>query len=187
MLTVGILNSEKYDTEGWLSELLIRRERILRLKRYTLLYASFSGLLRSYFDEAFRCIETLHSLDREHFPLKSPDDSIYDNLLLLLVGIQHHYSGFFDIALDYYSKIPPTAGDTYIVSLLNKCIILRLGTEQDHTKAMKWLDEIERRIYIASNLSPQLRTAWNLVKGITCTEVLRSKFPILPENVTNGV
>src|SRR5208282_603123 len=105
MLTTGILNGEKYDTEGWLSELLIRRERILRLKRYTLLYASFSGLLRSYFEEAFRCIEMLQSLDREHFAPTSPDDPIYDNLLLLLVGIQHHYSGFFDIALDYYSKI----------------------------------------------------------------------------------
>lgn len=177
MLTIGILNGEKYDTDGWLSELLLQRERILRLKRYTLLYASFSGLLRSYFDEAFRCIEMLQSLDKGHFPPTSPNDPIYDNLLFLLLGIQHHYSGLFDIALDYYSKIPPTAGDTYIVSLLNKCIILRLGTPQDHAMAMKWLDEIERRLYIAPNHSPQLRTAWNLVKGITCTEVLRSKFP----------
>lgn len=186
-MTIGILSGENYDTEGWLSEILIRRERILRLKRYTLLYASFSGLLRSHFDEAFRCIEMLHSLDREHFPPTSSGDPIYDNLLLLLVAIQHHYAGFFDIALDYYSKIPPAAGDTYIVALLNKCIILRLGTPQDHTKAMKWLDEIERRIYIASNPSPQLRTAWDLVKGITCTEVLRSQFPTLPGNVTDSV
>lgn len=175
MTDIGILHGEKYETEGWLSEILFQRERILRLKRYTLLYASFSGLLRSNLEDAFRCIDMLHSHDREHFPPTSPDDPVYDNLLLLLVAIQHHYAGYLEMALEFYSQIPPIAGDTYILSVLNKCIILRMGTPQERAQAMKYLDEIERRIFAGYYSNPQLRTAWNLVKGITSTEVLRSK------------
>jgi hypothetical protein len=155
-----------------------RRDRLLRLKRYTLLYASFTGLLRSNFDDAFRRIDMLHCLNRDHFPPTSPDDPIFDNLLHLLVAIQNHYAGRLDAAKECYSFIPPTAGDTYILALLNKSIILRLGTQQDYSLAMKSLDEVERRLAISGeSCSPQLRNAWCLVKGITSTEVIRSKLP----------
>ena len=153
-----------------------RRQRILRLKRYTLLYASFSGLLRSNLDDAFRCIEMLDALDNEYFIPTSQEDNVYDNLLHLLRGIQFHYTGRLVEALKAYSLILSNAGDTYILSLLNKSIILRLGTSQDHATAMKYLDEIEKRVFVGG--SPQLRTAWNLVKGISSTEILRSKLPL---------
>lgn len=157
---------------------MFRRDRLLRLKRYTLLYASFTGLLRSNIEDALRCIDMLHCLNRDHFPPTSPDDPIFDNLLHLLVAIQNHYTGHLGAAMEYYSFIPSTAGDTYILALLNKSIILRLGTHQDYSMAIKLLDEVERRLAIGGQTSfPQLRNAWCLVKGITSTEVIRSKLP----------
>ena len=118
----------------------------------------------------------LHCLNKDRLPPTTPDDPILDNLSNLLVAFQNHYTGHLGAAMEYYSLIPSSVGDIYILALLNKSIILRLGTQQDYSTAMKLLDEVERRLVIGGQASsPQLRNAWCLVKGISSSEVLRSK------------
>jgi Cohesin loading factor len=175
LLTIAILNNETYDTDAWLSEAISRRNRLLRLKRYSLLYVSFVGLLRSQMDDTFRCINLLHKLNNDYFPPNQPEDMEFIHLLHLLVGIQNHFTGHLDGAMEYYSRIPPQAGDTYLLALLNKSIILILGPPQHQTIAMKLLDEVERRLIIGGQMSSHLTTAWSFLRGITSTELLRSK------------
>ena len=170
------LKGDKYDDNTWLSTTLAQRHRLYQLQRYILLYASFAGLLRVNLTDTFGIIDMLHTMNKDHFPPNLPDDMVFHHLLNLLVGIQNHYTGHLDAAIHYYSLIPPQAGDTYILALLNKSIILRVGTEKEKTIAAKLLDEIERRIVLGSTSAPQLKAAWCLVRGISSTEVLRSKF-----------
>src|SRR5579859_6798424 len=99
-------------------------------------------------------------------------------LLHLLVATQNHYTGRLDEAMHYYSAIPTTAGDTYTLSLLNKCIILRAGTAEQRVLATKLLDEAELRLMESGQTTSQLRNALLLLRGISGTELL--KFRYLP-------
>jgi hypothetical protein len=125
-------------------------------------------------------INNLHQLDKTHF--SKSDDIPFTHLLHLLVAIQNHYTGHLDVALQYYSLIPAQAGDTYLLSLLNRSLILQGGTPTDRTTSQKLLDEVERRLLVMGNQhSGQLRTAWMFIRGATTHELLRSKYhPPLP-------
>ena len=161
--------------------MIARRARLFRLKRYSLLYAAFAALLRSQWDTALRVTAQLNDFNKTYFPQSTTtdDDTTFTYLSHLLIAIQNHYTGHLDVALQYYSAIPVQAGETYLLALLNKSMILRGGSQQDHSMAIKYLEEVERRIY-APNASqqqqyPQIRDALHLVRGITSNEVLRSK------------
>jgi len=173
-----VIISETYDTNSWLSEASLRLNRLNRLKRYCLLYASFTALLRSKFRTAINYIDVLHTLNRDYFPPPSSDDAVFTHLLHLLVGIQNHWAGHFDAAMQFYLQIPPEAGETYLLSLLNRAVILRGSHEpQEVAQATKLLDEMERRIAARGGTSPQLLSAFLLLRGITASEVLKSKYP----------
>jgi hypothetical protein len=173
----GILKDEQYDTEGWLSEIIAKQTRLLRLKRYLLLYASFTGLLRSNYPSVLQTIDSLHAFNNTYFPPPpSPDDAIFQNLYTLLVGMQNHMAGFLREALQDYEGITPAAGDTYLLACLGKVVILRGGSPEEQGMAGKILDEVEGRM-MRSSPAPQIRSSWFLLKGIASTEVLRSKYP----------
>ena len=152
------------------------------MKRYSLLYASFAALLRSGWEDASQSIAMLQQLNNAHFPSSVSDDTTFTHLYHLLLGVQKHYTARLDAALEYYALIPPQAGETYLLALLNQCIILRLGTPEDHKKAIMFRDEVERRLITGTQISPQIRVAWFLVRGITTTEVLPSQFEF-PRNI----
>ena len=121
-------------------------------------------------------INDLHQLHKDHF--SASDDVPFNHLLHLLVAIQNHYMGNLDVALQYYSLIPPVAGDTYLLSLLNRSTILHSGSPTDRATAQKLLDEVDRRLTVmGTQHSGQLRTAWMFIRGATATELLRSKSP----------
>jgi hypothetical protein len=170
------LTEVQYDTEGWLSEIIAKQTRLLRLKRYILLYGSFTGLLRSN-PQSFTTIEALHAFNLEYFPPPpSPDDTIFQHLYTLLIAMQNHLTGFLDEALGYYAEIPVQAGDTYLLACLSRAVILRGGGQtQDQAMAGKLLDEVERRM-VKYPPGPQMWTAWRLVKGLSSTEVLRPRY-----------
>jgi len=179
----SLLTEAQYDTEGWLSEIIAKKTRLLRLKRYILLYASFTGLLRSNFQQVFTTIEALHAFNHEYFPPPpSPDDTTFQHLYTLLIAMQNHLTGFLAVASSYYESIPVEAGETYLLACLNRAVILRGGTVRDQALAGKILDEVENRMEMVSP-APQIRTAWNLIKGINSTEVLGSKY-VLPPGVS---
>src|SRR5579859_4179747 len=178
---LAILHGETYDTESWLSEVITRRDRLRRLKRYSLLYASFAALLRSRWEVALNAITQLTDFNQTYFAKSTSDDSAFSYLYQLLLGIQNHYTGHLDVALQYYSNIPVQAGETYLLALLNKSLILRGGSQQDQAAAIKLVDEVERRLVATQHQYPQIRNAWCLVRGITSNEVLLSKFPIIEE------
>jgi Cohesin loading factor len=152
------------------------------MKRYSLLYASFAALLRSGWEDASQSIAMLQQLNNTHFPSPVSDDATFTHLYHLLLGVQKHYTARLDAALEYYGRIPPQAGETYLLALLNQSIILRLGTPQDQKKAIMFRDEVERRLVTGNQTSPQIRVAWFLVRGITTAEVLPSQF-VSPRNI----
>jgi len=170
-----------YDSEGWLCETTGRRELLLRLKRYALLYGCFAALLRSNIQDARTSINTLKIT--QVAITSSPPDPTFAHLVRLLDGTYHQVCGKLDQALESYSKIPVEAGDIYILSLLNSTLILRQGTPAQQSRAKRFIDEIERRISQRQH-SPQLEAAYNLIKGVTITELLTSKSPSHPTFVT---
>src|SRR5277367_217473 len=170
-LMVGMMCSEMYDSDGWLCEMTGRRDLLLRLKRYALLYGCFAALLRSNIQDARTGINTLKTTETN-----SPPDPIFSYLVRLLDGTYHQFCGKLDQALESYSKIPPEAGDIYILSLLNSTLILRQGTPAQQSRAKRFVDEIERRI-LQRQPSPQLEAAYHLIRGVTNTELLTSKSP----------
>lgn len=174
----AILHKETYDTESWLSEVVTRRDRLCRLKRYSLLYASFAALLRSQWEVAIKATTQLTDFNKAYFAKSTSHDTAFTYLYHLLLAIQNHYTGHLDVALQYYSGIPVQAGEIYLLALLNKSLILRGGSQQDQTTAMKLIDEVERRLVASQHQYPQIRNAWCLVRGITSHEVLLSKFPL---------
>ena len=181
-LTVAILGKETYDTKSWLSEVTTRRDRLLRLKRYSLLYSAFAALLRSQWDVVLRVTSQLHDCNEKYFSnTTTADDTAFMYLYKLLIAIRNHYTGQLGVALQLYSDIPVQAGETYLLALLNKSLILRGGSQQDQSKAIKCLDEVERRLFASQHPYPQLRDALYLLRGITSNEVLRSKFPPIPK------
>lgn len=121
----------------------------------------------------------LQQLNNTHLTSSLSDDSTFMHLYHLLLGVQKHFTARLDAALEYYAMIPPQAGETYLLALLNQSIILRLGTPQDHDKAIRFLEEVELRLITGKQSSPQIRAAWYLIRGITTTEVLRSQFVFL--------
>jgi hypothetical protein len=183
---LDMLSNENYDSNGWLSDVVLRRTRLLRLKRYCLLYGSFAALLQSRFDDAFPWIETLHALNH-HFDSILPQDMTFTYLFGLLIAIQNHYMGRFDVAIKMYSQIPPQAGDIHLLALLNKCAILRAGTSQEVHISLKLLEDLERRILSNQSSSPQLKAAYSFVRGVTHTEILRSKYiPYISTDIVNS-
>ena len=170
-LIIGMMSGEMYDSEGWLCETMGRRELLLRLKRYALLYGCFAALLRSNIQDARTGINTLKTTQTN-----SPPDPTFSYLVHLLDGTYHQFCGKLDQALDSYSKIPPEARDIYILSLLNSTLILRQGTPAQQSRAKRFVDEIERRI-LQRQPSPQLEAAYHLIRGVTNTELLTSKSP----------
>ena len=174
VLMVGMMCSEMYDSDGWLCEMTGRRDLLLRLKRYALLYGCFAALLRSNIQDATTWINTLKTIQISTTP--SPPDPTFSYLLRLLEGTFHQFSGKVDQALESYSKIPYEAGDIYILSLLNSTLILRQGTPAQQSRAKRFIEEIERQISQRQS-SPQLETAYHLVKGVTTTELLTSQSP----------
>lgn len=83
-------------------------------------------------------------------------------------------AGFLREALRDYEGISPAAGDTYLLACLNRVVILRGGSVEEQALAGRILDEVEVRM-MRSSPAPQIRTSWFLLKGISSTEVLRSK------------
>ena len=168
------MNSAMYDFEGWMGETMGRRESLLKLKRYALLYRSFAALLRSNIEDASVGIDTLKASP------SSPYDSTFLHLLHLLEGSFHQFRGQLDQAIQSYRQIPPEANDIHILSLLNTILLLRTDpSPHQQSRAKRFLDEVERRFSIHTP-SPQLTAAYNLVKGITTTEILLSQFiPLL--------
>jgi hypothetical protein len=175
-MPLDFLGCDKYDMESFLSVAITRQNLYLRMKRYSLLYAAFAALLRSGWEDASQSIANLQQLNNTHFPPTVSEDTTFTHLYHLLLAVQRHYTARLDAAVEYYRLIPPQAGETYFLALLNQSIILRLGTPEEHKQAIKFLDEVERRLVTGGQSSPQIRAAWFLVRGITSTEVLRSQF-----------
>jgi hypothetical protein len=170
--------------ESFLSEAITREKLYLKMKRYSLLYAAFAALIRSGWEDASQSITNLKQLNNTYFPPTVSEDTTFTHLYHLLLGVQRHYTARLDVALEYYRLIPPQAGETYLLALLNQSIILRMGTPEEHKQAIKFLDEVERRLVTGGQSSPQIRAAWFLVRGITSTEVLRSQ-SISPKVIAN--
>lgn len=173
----GMLEAEKVESGMWLADAIAQQERLLRLKRYTLLYLSFANLLRSMWDDANTSISLLQSMP------SSNEDIIFTQLLNLLLGAQAQYHGNLQKARDYYSLIPPSTSEIYIISLMNLALLYYNPSNPSNlTTSNKFLDEVERRIFMAAastndlnTVFPQLRAAFNLIKGLTTPEIVKTQ------------
>jgi len=155
-----------YDSEGWLGEITARREFLLLLKRYALLYASFAALLRSNIQDVTTGLQTLKSQ-----VTTSPRDETFSHLLYLLEGSYHQFCGNLDQALESYTHIPPQAGEIVVLAVLNSSLILRTGTPAQQSHAKRFCDELDRW-FTRRPLSPQLVAAYNLFKAISSPEII---------------
>jgi len=172
-----MLNGEKAGEGMWLSEVIAQQDRWKRLKRYTILYLAFAHLTRSNWEEANRTIHHLRSLP----PITDP---VASHLFSMLIATQAQYHGHFDTAKEYYAQIPSTAGEIYLLALLNQTVLYRdLSNPSDLAKSTRFLKEVEERLGRAGAFTPngptvlpQIKAAYTLVKGLISPELLKSKY-----------
>jgi|SRR5579862_639029 len=172
MLTQGLLSGEKIGIGPiWLSEMIQQQERWMKMKRYTLLYLSFAHLLRSNWAKATGTIDMLRAIS-------SPDDVVFSHLFALLLGTQAQYHGDLSKARTHYSQIPPTAGEIYLLSLLNQALLFHNpDNPADIATSNKLLEEVEQRLTRDGPvILPQIKTAYTLVKGLVSREILKSRY-----------
>jgi Cohesin loading factor len=159
---LGMLKYEKFGVGGWLFRCGEQHERLLRLKRYAVLYISFAHLLRSNWSLAEGYMQSLH---------EDPSDATFQALYSLLQGVYCHFRGELSGALTHYTKITPTAPpEIYLLTLLNRSL---LPTE-NRDKILEHVEHLILRQGVES--FPHLRTALLLIKGIFTPELLKSGY-----------
>jgi len=158
-----MLKYEKFGVGGWLSLCTAQQERLLRLKRYAVLYISFAHLLRSNWTllEGY-----MHSLSTQQ------EDEPFNSLYSLLWGMYFQTRGALDKAAEWYSKIHFTneSLEVYLLTLLNRTLLPDENRE-------KILEHVEQRLFrLGMETVPHLWTAYFLIKGIFTPELLKSGY-----------